>query len=133
MAIPDVIQMQAFASSQDAFGAFIDNDAATCWLFQYQAGGFARCSMTDGTILFQGNIFNNPAAKPDYHGTATPMWAQDGAGFYYSAVDSVIYKLQIGAGPITDFGNGYLQTVATVDLKPQYGSIVISGWQIDPT
>ena len=131
MAIPDVIQMAAFASSQDAFGAYIDNDNATCWLFQYRAGGFARCSMTDGSVLFQGNIFNDPSALIDYHGQGTPFWAQDNAGNYYSAVDSVIYKLQIGASAPTDFGNGYLATESTLDLKPTLGPVSIIGWCLD--
>lgn len=128
MPIPDVVQM--LPSFPNVFGAFVDRDNATCWLFQYQAGGFAHCSMTDGSVLFQGNIFNNPAAVLDYHATATPFWAQDNQGFYYSAFGSVIYKLEFGAGPLTDFGNGYLATVATLDLNP-LGAAQIIGWTLD--
>lgn len=129
MPIPEVVQMQAFADTKDAFGAFIDRDNATCWLFQFQKGGFARCSMADGSILFQGNIFNDPTKVLAYHGTATPMWAQDANGFYYTMFGSVLYKLALGSGPIIDLGNGYLETIATLDLSA-FGPFTVTAWAL---
>lgn len=134
MPIPEVLQMQAFRDlgGRGAFGAYIDSDNATCWLFQYQAGGFARCSMSDGSVIFQGNIFGDSTTVLDYHADATPVWAQSGS-FYYSVYHEVIYKLQLGASPLNSFGNGYLQTVATIDLTGLGGSVVIEGWAITST
>ena len=128
---PTLVQMDAFAAidGTGAFGVYLDQDQETCWVFQYRAGGFARCNLHDGSVVFQGNIFNNPAAMIDFHGQGTPFWAQDGET-YYSAVSGTIYKLMVGASSPTSFGNGYLLTETTCPLTTLPGPITITGWTL---
>lgn len=127
----ELVQMDAFAAidGSGAFGAYIDEDNETCWLFQYRKGGFAHCNMEDGSVIFQGNIFNDNSRLIDYHGQGTPFWAQDGEN-YYSAVSGVLYKLTIGASSLTSFGNGYLLTESTLDLTTLGLPLVIEGWTL---
>ena len=105
----------------NAGSIFLDKDGTTAWAFEQPASGvgtaagFARFNLSDGSIVHQDAIFNQPGNSPfPFMGqqavdTFGPLfWKQDNHGFYYTLInDNSIYKFHIAPGPANNLLNGY--------------------------
>lgn len=124
----------ALNGGKDIFGAYMDKDGATAWVFQFINPGFARIDLATGHVIFSGTIFGDTSATHSeflaYAGDNTQLWEQDASGHYYTFYSGAhgvnpffetLYKLQVGASTSGDLGNGYMQTVATALTSTLFG------------
>ena len=111
------------SNGYDAFSVFLDNDGKTAWAFENSAAGFARFNLLDGSIIFQGALFNTPGISKflDQNSTMV-LFAQDDLGFYYTIYNQVLYKSHVAPGPSNNLWNGYMTVDASVSLAGLFTS-----------
>lgn len=121
-------------SGQDCFSVWLDADGATCWAFEYFSSGFARFSISDGSIIVQDNLFGGVGAPPignfvDYlaeREDGTALFAQDNSGHYYCMTQDgsgggahsphTLFKFHVAPGSAGTLLNGYAVIDGTFDL-----------------
>lgn len=117
----------------DAYTGYLDPDGETVWVFQTLSftsshrAGFARISLANGSIIFQGNWANSTTSIPSVFGFyQLPSFVKQD-GFYYS-VDSVtsnLHKMTVTPGLVSNWGNGYLSdSVSPLNLNTAFSASI---------